>query len=166
MIIIPHSTSSGGYNVLTRPSVSQSVSSSVLFLLLAQLLWNRSRISWNFVVMKDLMCRYAFLQEMLIWAFWGAIYIPFFLRLPVTNAWNSHSYSILKQCWSVGYVSLLTLFFNSFGLWRYWRSTRCKETWTFHLNIPDIYPSRCVQLEKKTGTSQGASGNKKVTSQR
>ena len=70
-----------------------------------------NRISWNFVVMKDIMCRYAFLQEMLIWSFWGAIYIPFFLRLPFTNAWNCHSYSILKQCWSVGYVSLLTLSF-------------------------------------------------------
>ena len=72
-----------------------------------------NRIAWNFVVMKDIMCRYAFLQEMLIWSFWGAIYIPFFLQLPVTNAWNCHSYSILKQCWSVGYVSLLTLSFIS-----------------------------------------------------
>ena len=70
-----------------------------------------NRISWNFVVMKDIMCRYAFLQEILIWSFWGSIYIPFFLRLPVTNAWNCHSYSILKQCWSVGYVGLLTLSF-------------------------------------------------------
>ena len=70
-----------------------------------------NRIAWNFVIMKDIMCRYAFLQEMLIWSFWGAIYIPFFLRLPVNNAWNCHSYSILKQCWSVGYVSLLTLSF-------------------------------------------------------
>ena len=50
-----------------------------------------NRIAWNFVVMKDIMCRYAFLQEMLIWSFWGAIYIPFFVRLPVTNAWNCHS---------------------------------------------------------------------------
>ena len=36
---------------------------------------------------------------------------PLFSRLPVTNAWNCHSYSFLKQCWSVGYVSLLTLSF-------------------------------------------------------
>ena len=28
-----------------------------------------NRISWNFVVIKDIMCRYAFLQEMLIWSF-------------------------------------------------------------------------------------------------
>ena len=46
-----------------------------------------NRIAWNFTHM----CRYAFLQEMLIWSFWGAIYIPFFVRLPVTNAWNCHS---------------------------------------------------------------------------
>ena len=37
-LIIPHATSCRGYNVLTRPSVSPSV----LFFLLAQLLWNRS----------------------------------------------------------------------------------------------------------------------------
>ena len=36
-----------------------------------------TRIAWNFEVMKDIMCRYAFLQEMLIWSFWGAIYIPY-----------------------------------------------------------------------------------------
>ena len=70
-----------------------------------------NRIAWKFVIMKDIMCRYAFLQEVLIWSFWRAIYIPFFLRLPVNNAWNCHSYSILKQCWSMGYVSLLTLSF-------------------------------------------------------
>ena len=40
-IFIPHATSCGGYNVFD-PSVSQSVSQSVLFFLLAQLLWNRS----------------------------------------------------------------------------------------------------------------------------
>ena len=41
-----------------------------------------NRISWNFVVMKDILCRYAFLQEMLIWSFWGAIYIPFLSDCP------------------------------------------------------------------------------------
>ena len=40
-IFIPHATSCGGNNVFD-PSVSQSVSPSVLFFLLAQLLWNRS----------------------------------------------------------------------------------------------------------------------------
>ena len=28
-----------------------------------------NRISWNFVAMKDIMCRYAYPQEMLIWSF-------------------------------------------------------------------------------------------------
>ena len=42
-----------------------------------------NRISRNFVDLKDIMCRCAFLQEMLIWSVWGAIYIPFFVRLPV-----------------------------------------------------------------------------------
>ena len=50
-----------------------------------------NRIALNFVVMKDIMFRYAFFQEMLIWSFWGAIYIPFFVRLPVPYAWNCHS---------------------------------------------------------------------------
>ena len=40
-IFIPHATSCGGYNVFD-PSVSQSVSPSVLIFLLAQLWWNRS----------------------------------------------------------------------------------------------------------------------------
>ena len=58
-----------------------------------------NRISWNLVVMKDIMCRFAFLQEMLIWSFWGAIYIPFF----DTNAWNCHS--------------LYTAFSSNVGAW-------------------------------------------------
>ena len=37
------------------------------------------RISWKFVVIKDIVCTYAFLQEMLIWSFEGALYI---LRKP------------------------------------------------------------------------------------
>ena len=47
-------------------TVRQSVSTSVLFFLSAQLLW----ISWNSVVMKDLMCRGAYPQEILIHFFW------------------------------------------------------------------------------------------------
>ena len=50
-----------------------------------------NKIAWNFVVMKNIMCRSAFLLEMLIWSFWEAIYIPFSVRLPVSNAWNCHS---------------------------------------------------------------------------
>ena len=65
-----------------------------------------NRIAWNFVVMKDIMCRYAFLQEMLIWSFWGAIYIPFFVRLPIPNAWNCHS--------------LYTAFSSNVGAWGMW----------------------------------------------
>ena len=56
--------------------------------------------------MKDIMCRYAFLQEMLIWFFWGAIYIPFFVRLPIPNAWNWHS--------------LYTAFSSNVGAWGMW----------------------------------------------
>ena len=33
----------------------------------AQLHWNRNTIALNFVVIKDIRCKYAFLQEMLIW---------------------------------------------------------------------------------------------------
>ena len=65
-----------------------------------------NRILWNFVVMKDIKCRYAFLQEMLIWSFWGAIYIPLFVRLLVTNAWNCHS--------------LYTAFSSNVGAWGMW----------------------------------------------
>ena len=32
-----------------------------------------NRIFWNFVVMKDIMCSYAFLQEMLIWSFYAPL---------------------------------------------------------------------------------------------
>ena len=65
-----------------------------------------NRIVWNFVIMKDIMCRYSFLQKMLIWSFWGAIYIPFLVRLPVTNAWNCHL--------------LYTAFSSNVGAWVMW----------------------------------------------
>ena len=74
-VIIPHATSCGGYNVFdpsVSQSVSQSVSPSVLFFLVsATPLKPLNRISWNFVVMKDIMCRCAYPQEILI---------PFFFR--------------------------------------------------------------------------------------
>ena len=57
-----------GMMFLTRPSVSQSV--SPVFLVSATPLKPLNRISWNFVVMKDIMCRCAYPQEILI---------PFFL---------------------------------------------------------------------------------------
>ena len=64
-----------GIMFLTHPPVSQSV--SPVFLVRATPLKPLNRISWNLVVMKDIMCRFAFLQEMLIWSFSGAIHIPF-----------------------------------------------------------------------------------------
>ena len=68
-----------------------------------------NRIAWNFVVMKGIMCRYEFIQELLIWSFWGAIYIPFFVGLPVPNAWNCHS--------------LYTAFSSNVGVWGMWASS-------------------------------------------
>ena len=71
-LIIPHATSCGGYNVFD-PFVSQSVrlsiSPSVLLFLSAQLLW----ISWNFVVIKDVMCTCAYPQEILIQFFFSEL---------------------------------------------------------------------------------------------
>ena len=66
LVIIPHAKSCGGYNVFD-PSVSQSV--SPVYLVSATPLKPLNRISWNFVVMKDIMCRCAYPQE---------ISIPFF----------------------------------------------------------------------------------------
>ena len=61
-----------------------------------------NRIAWNFVVMKDIICRYAFLQEMLIWSFWGAINIPFFsdcrsLMLGIAIHCIQHSQAMLER---------------------------------------------------------------------
>ena len=66
-IIIPHATSCEGYNVFD-PSVSKSVSQSLspVFLVSATPLKPLDRISWNFLVMKDIMCRCAHSQEILI----------------------------------------------------------------------------------------------------
>ena len=71
-----------------------------------------NRIAWYFVIMKDIMCRYAFLQEMLIWSFWGAIYIPLFFRLPITNAWNCHS---LYTAFSSNVGNPRVIFIDSIG---------------------------------------------------
>ena len=66
-IIIPHATSCGGYYVFD-PYISESVSQSVspVFLASATPLKPLNRISWNFVDMKDIMCRWAYPQEILI----------------------------------------------------------------------------------------------------
>ena len=79
-----------------------------------------NRIVWNFVVMKDIMCKYAYLQEMLIWYFWGAIYIPFFVQLPVTNAWIAihciqHSQAMLER----GVCDLAHSFFHLPCSWHF-----------------------------------------------
>ena len=58
-IFIPHATSCGGYHVFD-PSVSP------VFLVSATPLKPLNRISWNFVDMKDIMCRGAYPQEILI----------------------------------------------------------------------------------------------------
>ena len=82
----------------------------LLFFLLAQL----HRISWNLLVMKDIMCRYAVFQEMLIWSFWGAIYIPFLsdcpsLMLGIAIHCIQHSQAMLER----GVCELAHSFFHS-----------------------------------------------------
>ena len=63
----------------------------------------------KFVVMKDIMCRCAFLQEMLVDPFEEQFISPFLSDCPSLMPFIV--YSILKHCRSVGYVSLLTLSF-------------------------------------------------------
>ena len=77
LIIIPHQRSCRGYNVFD-PSVSASAVSqlfsqyvSPVFRVSATPLKPLNRISWNFVVMKDIMCRWAYLQEILIQFFFS-----------------------------------------------------------------------------------------------
>ena len=67
MLLYPMQRVAEGIMFLTRPSVSQSVSPiSPVFLVSATPLRPLNRIAWNFVVMKDIMCRYAFLHADLI----------------------------------------------------------------------------------------------------
>ena len=66
LLFIPHATSCGGYNVFDL-SVSQSVSPlSLGFFASATPLKPLNRIWWNLVVMKDIMFRCAYPQEILI----------------------------------------------------------------------------------------------------
>ena len=74
-----------------------------------------NRIASNFLVMKDIMCIYAFLQEMLIWSFWGAIYIPFLsdwqsLMLGIAIHCIQHSQAMLER----GVCELAHSFFHFF----------------------------------------------------
>ena len=56
-----------------------------------------NRIAWNFVVMKDLMCRYALLQEMQVWPFLRSNLYPFW-TLAKTILCNSDKTSYLSDC--------------------------------------------------------------------
>ena len=75
-IIIPHATSCGGYNDLD-PSVSQSI--SPVFLVSATPLKPLDRISWNFVLMKNIMFTSAYPPEILI-PFFSRSYVLFEIR--------------------------------------------------------------------------------------
>ena len=90
-----------------------------------------NRSAWIFVDINDIICRYAFLQEMLIWSFWGAIYIPFFVRLTVPNAWNCHS--------------LYTAFSSNVGAWGVWA---CSLFLSFFTK-----PQKILNFGDKTGVS-------------
>ena len=72
----------------TRPSVSQSVSHTVnpVFLVSVTPLKPLNRISWNFVVMKDIICRCAYLQEMIIQFFFLGV-TPF-MNLEIRLKWK------------------------------------------------------------------------------
>ena len=80
-----------GIMFLTRPSVSQSESVSPDFLVSATPLKPLNRISLNFAVMKDIMCRCAYSQEIMIQLFF--LRITPFLNLKIWTYWKI----LLKQ---------------------------------------------------------------------
>ena len=45
-------------------------------------------------------------------------------------------YSILKQCWSVGYVSLLTHYFICIWIWIYFKRFKRKDIW-LNITVPN-----------------------------
>ena len=106
---------------------------TTVFLVSATPLKPLNRISWNFVVIKDIMCTYAFLQEILIWSFWGAIYIPFFVRLPVT--WNCHS--------------LYTAFSSNVGAWGMWACSLFLSLYNFFNTIYVVYSIEFTIVSKQ-----------------
>ena len=97
-IFIPQAMSCGGYNVFDL-SVGQSVSPVILVSVTP--LKPLNRISWNFVVMKDIMCRCAYPQEILIHFFFR---VRPFLNLKLQFGqieryyWNSLSGQLLWNC--------------------------------------------------------------------
>ena len=99
-----------------------------------------NRISWNFVVMKDIMCRYAFLQEMLIWSFcWfdpfeEQFISPFLSDCPsLMLNWNCHSlytaFSSNVGAWGMWACSL----FLSFN-YLFWKDKTKYRHWTLRLS--------------------------------
>ena len=114
-IIIPHATSCGGYNVFDL-SVSQSVRQSCFScwgnssefwkfgqneiyystqFVSATPLKQLNRISWHFVVMKDIMCTCAHPQEILI-PFFSRSYALFELR-NLAKMKDTSQHSLLAQ---------------------------------------------------------------------
>ena len=100
-IFIPHATSCGGYNVFD-PSVSQSS-----FSCQRNSSETAQQNSWNFVIMKDILCRYAFPQEILIF-FLGVM--PF-LNLEIWHKWKI----LLKQFVSATPLKPLNSSYDSEG---------------------------------------------------
>ena len=80
---------------LTRPSVSLSVGQSVspVFLVSATPLKPLNKISWNVVVMKDMMCRCAYPKKIFIQYFLG---VTPFLNLEIWPKWKILSATPLK----------------------------------------------------------------------
>ena len=95
-LFIPHATRCGGYNVFD-PSVSQSDSKSVspVFLVSATPLKQLNRIPCIFVVMKNILCRCAYPQEILIHFFFSKSYALFELKnLAKMKDTTQHMYSL------------------------------------------------------------------------
>ena len=59
-----------------------------------------NRISWNFVVMKDIPCRCAYPQEMLIWSFLRSDLYPFWTLAKIILC-NSDETDFLSDCRSL-----------------------------------------------------------------
>ena len=92
-----------------------------------------NRISWNFVVMKDIMCGCAYPQDILIQFFFSQLrrfwnqkfdqsesYYWFSVRLPVINAWNC--------------IFLYTAFSSNVGAWGMWASLLTLSSFFFSRN--------------------------------
>ena len=87
-LLYPKQRVAEGVMFLIRPFVSQSVSQSVspVFLVSATPLKPLNRILWKFVVMKDIMCRRAYPQEILIQFFF--LRVTHILNLEIWLKWK------------------------------------------------------------------------------